>query len=340
MKYGIFGGTFNPPHNGHLALTQSLQKKLGLDRIFVVPNFLSPLKSQTDSPSPEHRSEMTKLAFSTYGDKFEVDLREIERGEVSYTIDTIESFLKEYPNDQAFLLMGEDQFEKLDEWKNPADILALIDVIVASRPNHHFPETLAEMPKVVQSLAIEHGFNSVELKTDKTIQFVTIPEVEISASELRKKLRTRQPVEKYLPLSVESYIRDQGLYRNLAEKIKDYKAFTAFCAKFLDSKKAIDIKALDMSEMSAPFEYTIITSGTSTRQTTSMAQGLVQAIKQEFGVFPQGIEGTGEGRWVAIDYGSLSVHIFYDFVRHEYSLEDIWKKAKPINWVEAEALNG
>ncbi len=340
MKYGIFGGTFNPPHNGHLTLTQSLQKKLGFDRIFVVPNHMSPLKAQTDSPSAEHRAEMTKLAFATYGDKFEVDLREVSRGEMSFTIDTIRSFAKEYPNDQGFLLLGEDQFEQLDKWKDSAAILESIDLVVASRPNHHFPTTLEEMPKVVRSCAIDFGFNRVELKTQKSIQFVTIPEVEISATELRKKLRTRQPVERFLPLSVESYIRDQGLYRNLAEKIKDYRAFTAFCAQFLDSKKAININALDMTEMSAPFEYAIITSGTSTRQTTALGQSLVQAVKQEFGLFPQGIEGVIEGRWVAIDYGSLSVHIFYDFVRQEYSLENIWKTAAKLDWAQTKPLNG
>ncbi len=332
MKIGIFGGSFNPPHNGHIALAQSIQKKLGLEKVYIVPSNQSPLKEITDSPSGADRLAMTELAFSTYGEKFVVDGREIERGKKSFTLDTLKSFQTQMPDDEFFLILGEDQFESFDQWRDPKGLLKLADVVVASRPGHHFPSSLEEMPQSVQESAESFEFNKVHLKSGNTIQFVTIPEVAISSSELRKKLRTGQPVEKYLPLNVENYIRDRKLYRNLSEKIKDYGEFTAKCAQILDDKKAINIKALDLTQLSAPFEYVIITSGTSTKQASAMAQSLVQEIKQEYGVYPQGVEGMSEGRWVAIDYGSLAVHVFYDYVRQEYNLEEIWKSSPSLNW--------
>lgn len=78
--------------------------------------------------------------------------------------------------------------------------------------------------------------------------------------------------------------------------------------------------------MSAPSEYAVIASGTSTRHAAAMAENVVMAVKEEYNVHPQSVEGIDEGRWVLVDYGSLIVHIFYDFVRQEYSLENLWRQ--------------
>lgn len=147
----------------------------------------------------------------------------------------------------------------------------------------------------------------------------------MSSTEVRKRLRTGRSVEKYLPLNVENYIKAQQLYKNIGLKIGDFKKFTIFCAQQLDNKKALQIRAFDLTQLSAPTEYTLICSGTSTRHTTSLGESLVQSIKEEYNVYPQSIEGTDTGRWVVIDYGSLMVHVFYDFIRQEYGLEKLWK---------------
>lgn len=82
--------------------------------------------------------------------------------------------------------------------------------------------------------------------------------------------------------------------------------------------------------MAAPSEFTLVASGTSTRHAASLAENLVTAVKDEFHLHPQSVEGLDEGRWVVVDYGSLIVHIFYDFVRQEYNLEGLWKMAKDL----------
>ncbi len=85
-----------------------------------------------------------------------------------------------------------------------------------------------------------------------------------------------------------------------------------------------------MNGIDAPADYSLIASGTSTRHATSIAESLVKEVKKEYGVWPQSLEGTSEGRWIVVDYGSLIIHSFYDFVRHEYRLEEIWKNGREI----------
>ena len=110
----------------------------------------------------------------------------------------------------------------------------------------------------------------------------------------------------------------------------DYEKFTHFCAEFLNSKKAINTRAFDLRDLVAPTEFSLIASGTSTRHAASLAENLIQAVKEEYGVYPQSLEGLGEGRWVLVDYGSLIVHVFYDFARQEYQLEQLWKQGKEL----------
>ncbi|HEY8269561.1 MAG TPA: ribosome silencing factor, partial [Pseudobdellovibrionaceae bacterium] len=165
----------------------------------------------------------------------------------------------------------------------------------------------------------------------RNIQFIRLQDIEVSASEVRKFLRTGRPVEKVLPLSVESYIRAHELYRASGDRIGDFEKFAAFCGKVLFEKKAIQVRGFDLTEIAAPTEYTLIASGTSTRHAVSLAESVVQAVKEEYNVLPLSVEGISEGRWVLVDYGSLIVHIFYDFVRQEYSLEKLWQDGKDLN---------
>ena len=96
MKIGIFGGSFNPLHSGHLAGMQTVLKKIGLTKIILVPAFQNPLKKQVEGPSPKQRLEMARLAIESYGNQFQVDDQEIVREGKSYTIDTIKFYRKQY----------------------------------------------------------------------------------------------------------------------------------------------------------------------------------------------------------------------------------------------------
>lgn len=327
-KIGIFGGSFNPPHVGHINVVLTVQKKLGIDRVHIIPAAQNPLKHPIEGASPEHRLEMARLAFSTYGDNFVVDDREISRGGISYSIDTINELAALYPKEELYLIMGNDVFEEFGSWKDVPKILEKVNLVVVSRPGADLPESKEALPKFLQPYAKDFDFNMVELTTGKNIQFLSLKDIEISAADLRKKIRAHRNTEKFLPLSVESYIKEHHIYQTIGPKVGDYEKFTHFCADFLNSKKGINVRAFDLRELTAPTEFSLIASGTSTRHAASLAENLIQAVKEEYGVYPQSLEGLSEGRWVLVDYGSLIVHVFYDFARQEYQLEQLWKHGK------------
>jgi nicotinate-nucleotide adenylyltransferase len=338
MKVGIFGGSFNPPHMGHLNSLQTVLKKAGLHKIHVIPAAQNPLKTPVEGPTPEQRLEMTKLAVDTWGPSFFVDDQEILRGGKSYTIDSIKHLRNSQSAEDLYLIIGADKLDEFEDWKDYKEILSESNLIVTSRPGYEFPKSKEELPKKLQKLVEEFDFNFIELKTGRNIQFIHLQDVEISSSELRKWLRSGKNVEKHLPLSVEGYIKKHKLYQNLGHKIGDYEKFAQFCGDILFSKKGILVRGFDLRKMSAPSEYAIVASGTSTKHTTSLAESLVRAVKEEYNFLPQSMEGQDEGRWVVVDYGSLIVHVFYDFVRQEYSIENLWRgatdmglKEKPTN---------
>jgi nicotinate-nucleotide adenylyltransferase len=331
MKIGIFGGSFNPPHNGHVNSLTTVQKKMGFDQIQIIPNSQNPLKIQTEAPAPEHRIEMARLAFSTYGKAFQVDDCELKRGGKSYTIDTIKELRKTHESKDLFLIIGADNFENFSAWKDYKKILEEVNLVVTTRPGYQIPETENEWPDYLNGLVGESDFGSLELTTGRSIEFITLDDLDISSSELRKKLRVGRPVEKYLPLSVESYIKAHKIYRSTNEKITDYKKFTEFCAQVIFDKKGIAVRAFDLVKMGTTTDFTLIASGTSTRHASSIAENLTMAVKEEFNVLPQGVEGVDGGRWVVVDYGPLIIHLFYDFVRQEYNLEELWSAGSEIH---------
>jgi nicotinate-nucleotide adenylyltransferase len=330
MKIGIFGGSFNPPHNGHVNSLVTVQKKMGFDKIHIIPNNQNPLKIPTELPNAEHRIEMSKQAFSTYGPAFFVDDIEIKRGGKSYTIDTILELRKQYDAKDLYLIIGADNFETFSEWKDWKKILTEINLVVTTRPGYEIPEEESDFPDYLTSLIGESDFGAVELTTGRSIEFITLDDLDISSSELRKKLRVGRSAEKFLPLSVESYINTHKIYRKSNEKITDYAKFTQYCAQVLFDKKAIAVRAFDLQALGTTTDFTLIASGTSTRHAGSMAENLVMAVKEEFNLLPQGVEGVDEGRWVVVDYGALIIHLFYDFVRQEYRLEELWKAGSEI----------
>lgn len=331
MRVGIFGGSFNPPHMGHLSSMQTVLKKLGLDQIRVIPATQNPLKMQTEGPTPQQRLEMTRAALTSWGSAFVVDDQEIKRGGKSYTIDTIKNIRKEVDANDLYLIVGMDKLEELEQWKDFPSILKEANLIITSRPGFQFPESPDELPEIIRDQVADFDFNFIELNTGRNIQFLKVDDVVASGTELRKALRGGRNVSKDIPLAVENYIKENKLYRNLGDRIGDYEKFVEFCAGILFSRKAIQVRGFDIRPLTAPSEFTIVASGTSTRHASSLGENLVMAVKEEYGVHPQSIDGIDEGRWVVLDYGSLMIHIFYDYVRQEYNLEKLWVGGKDMN---------
>jgi nicotinate-nucleotide adenylyltransferase len=194
MKIGIFGGTFNPPHIGHLIVAERIREEAKLDKVIFIPCSSPPHKQEksylSQIASPEHRFEMVKIAIRN-NPFFEVSDIEIKRGGVSYTIDTINQLTKESQTDEFYLLIGADQFKEFHTWKEPYEIVKKAKLIVFNRPNYTIPDT----------------------EFSKFAEFITVPNIEISASSIRERVRNGKSIKYLVPAEVEEYIYANGLYR-------------------------------------------------------------------------------------------------------------------------------
>ncbi len=235
-KIGIFGGAFDPIHYGHLNSMQTVAERLGLDKIKAIPSFSGPLRPQTQGASPEQRLEMCCLGVDELAPLVEVDRSELDRGGVSYTIDTLKALEKKSPEAHFSLIVGLDQFRQFDEWKNFDEILKRVDLAVTSRPGAEFPYSIERFPPGVRPLVEDFDGRQALLKTGHTIYFLQLQDVDASATEIRKKIRLGQSVHALLPSTVEEYIRENRLYESVAKNIGDFQKFTMFCAARLKEK--------------------------------------------------------------------------------------------------------
>lgn len=339
-RIGIFGGTFNPIHTGHVNSMVEVQKKLKLDEIKVIPAHQSPGRELIESPTPEQRLEMVELGLKDQYEFIEIDSREIEREGVSYTVETVKSLQEESPEDEYFIIIGLDQFASFDTWKNFEEILQRANLIVTSRLGYHFPLSKKDFPQGLQDHIAEFDGYQGLLSSGKWIHFVRLNDIDISSTEVRRRLKIGQSTDKYLSLAVENYIHNNGLYDISSPKVEDFREFTTEVAKILDDKGAINTQAFDFTETRDYIvEYSIVCSASNKRQTSSLADYVINGIKEKYNIRPIGIDGKEDGRWAVVDYGGLIVHIFYDFVRQEYLLEQLWKGAKKLTYKQESSDN-
>jgi len=188
-KVGIFGGTFDPIHNGHLITAQSVREIRNLDKIIFIPSFVSPHKVDINSSKPEHRLEMIKLATESIN-FFDFDDYEISMGGISYTVDTLREFKNRY--DELEFIIGYDNIFKFHTWKDPDEIMELAKILVLKRKS-------------------SHPFTS-EDKYVKSAIFVQTRGIEISATDLRQRVKSGKPIHFLVPEKVKEYIYDFNLY--------------------------------------------------------------------------------------------------------------------------------
>ena len=204
MKIGIYGGTFNPPHLGHVTAARAVFELLKLDRLLLVPDRLPPHKALPEnSPSAQDRLEMTRLAGEQtgLGDRVQVLDLELKREGKSYTADTLEEIRRMYPADELWLLMGTDMFLTLQAWHDPQRILSLAGIAAFGRTEEDTEELFS-----VQRDYLYRTFPGARIFT------LTIPGVvDVSSTELREELRTGKGGAA-LPPAVYGYILRKGLY--------------------------------------------------------------------------------------------------------------------------------
>ncbi|OFZ19355.1 MAG: hypothetical protein A2Z20_01850 [Bdellovibrionales bacterium RBG_16_40_8] len=313
-KIGIFGGTFDPIHYGHLNSIETVLSAMKLDEIWVVPARQNPLKEILSTSAPEDRLETARLALDTLNsEKFKIKDDEIRRKGASYTIDTLTKFTKLNKLAKFYLIIGADQLETFDKWHDYKKIIKIAKLVITSRPG------------------IDLVKNKFKLKTGKDIFYVQLSDMDVSSTEIRRKIRRGENVSHMTPGIVVDYLIKNKVYDKNEVLVKDYAELAHFCSSVISDKGGLAVQGYDVRNLVQPTEFTLVTSGTSTRHTKALCEHVVNEVKKKYGIRPQGIEGMREGRWVVIDYGSLMIHLFYDFVRREYHVEDLWAQAIRLN---------
>lgn len=214
-RIGLLGGTFNPVHRGHLRAAEKVRLRFGLGRVLFIPSYLPPHKQAGDMASPEDRFAMVELAIRAYPRLIASPL-EIEAQERSYSIITLNKVKSLYPEAQVFFILGVDAFLEIETWKSYRDVLEQCRFIVISRPGFDLaaapkalpPEYLGSFRDVGPAEEIRPG----ELDAFR-IFLLSIPALDISSTEIRRRIRHGQSVSGLVPESVEEYIRRKNLYQ-------------------------------------------------------------------------------------------------------------------------------
>ncbi|MEI6862830.1 MAG: nicotinate-nucleotide adenylyltransferase [Candidatus Omnitrophota bacterium] len=189
MRIGLLGGTFNPIHIGHLILADEALSKLKLDKIVFIPTYIPPHKSVESTTKPKERLKMVELAIEDNAN-FEVSNFEISSKKTSYSIDTLKEFRNKYGDDaELYFITGSDLLKDLFSWKNVNDIFKISKFIVANRPG--YPVT--DVPKEVET--------------------VVITPIEVSAEDIRKRLKSGRSIRYLVPEKVRNYITERNLYK-------------------------------------------------------------------------------------------------------------------------------
>ena len=195
MRVGIFGGSFAPPHVGHLLVAQDAVAALSLDRLLIVPAGQQPLKQGAQS-SAEHRLAMVRRCFSGVPDMM-VDPVEIERGGLSYMVDTVEGFRQQWPSATLLLLMGEDVTETLPRWREPERLLSMVTLVVLQRTASAGTTDASSGQRDAPNLPVRH------LATRR---------VDVSSTEIRARVREGRSIRGFVTDAVAEYIASTGLY--------------------------------------------------------------------------------------------------------------------------------
>lgn len=192
-RIGLFGGTFNPIHCGHVKAAESVQNIFSFDRILFIPSYLPPHKESVDVASAAHRLKMVELALASF-DRFFPSSVEIDARGTSYSILTLNKIKEMFPQTEAFFLLGIDAFLEIETWKDYEDVLEQCSFVVMSRPGFRLSE-------------------AKDILTEKyKIHLLFINTLDISSSEVRERIRKNQSIEGLVPENVENYIKEKRLY--------------------------------------------------------------------------------------------------------------------------------
>ena len=196
MRRGVLGGTFDPVHFGHLVLAERSREQMELDKVLWLPAGDPWRKAERPVTAAKHRFEMVRLAIEGRSD-FELSILEIEREGPTYTVDTLAVLSEQYPDDELCFLLGQDALEDVPNWRDPERLIALATLAVAARGEER--RSPAALDRLVPGLS-------------GRVTWIEMPQLEISATELRRRAAAGQSLRYVTPDAVAAYIHDQRLY--------------------------------------------------------------------------------------------------------------------------------
>jgi nicotinate-nucleotide adenylyltransferase len=192
MHVGVFGGSFDPPHTGHLIVAEWMRDAFDLDEVLWIPAARSPHKADR-SPAPDTLRLAMVEAATADNPRFEVSDIEIRRGGLSYTVDTLHKLRESRPDATFSLMMGSDSLASFPRWRDPGTIVELVDILVYLRPGDQEPA----LPEWLAS----------------RVRMTRAPLLEVSASEIRRRCAVGRSIRYLVPASVEAVIQEHALYR-------------------------------------------------------------------------------------------------------------------------------
>jgi nicotinate-nucleotide adenylyltransferase len=193
-RIALYGGTFDPVHCAHLGVARNALEQAQLDRVIFIPAAQSPLKSHTPMAEAAARLQMLELALQNEPN-FDLDPYEIERGGISYTVETVRHFTHRYPQADLFWIIGGDQFEQLDRWRRIDELAQMLRFLVLPRTGAD-----TQRPNSAKNLLY---------------QVLDVPLMRESSSEVRRRCQQGDSLQGWVPAAVEAFISQQELYSNL-----------------------------------------------------------------------------------------------------------------------------
>lgn len=198
MRLGLLGGTFDPVHLGHLLMAEQCREECRLDQVWLLPAGLPPHKTDNTISTGKQRAEM--LEFATAGNPaLIVNRMELSREGKSYTVDTLKQLRNERPEDEFFFIIGGDSLSDLPDWREPERIAEYATIVAVNRGDRPLPTEQDLIAKLGEKIA-------------RRIQLVTMPGIDLSSTDIRRRVREQRSIRYMVPRAVEAYIAENGLY--------------------------------------------------------------------------------------------------------------------------------
>jgi nicotinate-nucleotide adenylyltransferase len=215
LKIGLFGGTFNPIHLGHVKAAEIVAERFLLDKLFFIPSYIPPHKESDQIASPGHRLRMVELALEPFPRFFPSSI-EVDAGGMSYSIVTLKKMKIQYPEARILFLLGVDAFLEIETWMDYESVLEQCSFIIMSRPQFRLGDAHRVLNSTYSQRIIDLSSTDTAFSIDLSanlIYLIPIQALDISSTEVRERVNSNQSIKDLVPESVENYIKENGLYQ-------------------------------------------------------------------------------------------------------------------------------